>query len=601
MAGTGGGAYTGAELAALIRSLDRAEDNHLFAEDVVKTYPQFAAEYVRACPTRIDLGTAAKRAQEGEYTTDPTLAGLKADVQLMVSNCMAFNGKEGPYADIALRFEKYAMDKIDSFISHKTGGKRVSSLRLQAIPEKPRAQTKKKPPHDGAASAPVQVTVKDMVALVNALVRREDADTFEIDVGEKFPQLKESYDAVCPDKMNLRLMKERAHSGYYLEDTADIIGPTVADSLRRVRADIELIVNNCIRFNARVEEWIRLALSFQNFAHRRVDDFVLRHAPHLRGTAVGATRYAAQTPAPAQAAGGSDAITPASSQPTPPSADAKAVKRPREEAAAPVAQRAVKAGPRVEVRVDSTPAVCPTPLQPRMEVPPALRHRVVADHVRQSELPARLVGCSVPAADLAPHAPEAPSGSVVITPEMSVRAVMDSFIESMHAFYTAQRNRTDFNDPFKFSLKEEAAYVQVVKAIRGQFNRLFPSLLLYPAESAEVQERTAKEVAAATAATPPPPQDEVAWDAAAHCSYLVRFLLQFPQLAALACASDVTATPYPSAAGPAPGRRPPGVPASTPTLKITQDLLEVVKHVAVVCQELLLFIEAYEARLMADA
>lgn len=40
---------------------------------------------------------------------------------------------------------------------------------------------------------------------------------------------------------------------------------------------------------------MKLALSFRKFAHRKVDELVLRHAPVLKGTATGVDVYVKQT------------------------------------------------------------------------------------------------------------------------------------------------------------------------------------------------------------------------------------------------------------------------------------------------------------------
>lgn len=710
--------YAEEELAALIRALDRDEDSHLFAEDVLVTYPYLADSYTKVCPRRCDLATAARKALDDAYGHDLKLTDLKDDIHLMVSNCLRYNGSDGPLADIATRFEQFAMQQVDDFIASKTGGRRVSSLRLQMAagasgPSRhrsattPAAASATATAGGGARSAPASsssssssvaaaglqtphVSKRELVELVQSLIRREDAGAFVVDVAEAYPELKASYEAVCPNKMNLTMMKSRAQSGYYHQSSITttsakpppqpgsagvtttaaaavvVFADTVADSLPRLREDIEVVVANCIRFNAQVEAWVTMALSFQRFAHRKVDDFVLRHVPALRGTTTGAERYCVAPPPqqqPATATGpSSTTAAPVTSgaaeevshtgrleqhsgapSPSPQAQEGKelssssvtARKRARGET-----EPAMAVPPPVRVEADVVPTVQPTPLQPAISVPPALRRRVVEDHLHRGSLSLRLVGKVLPASELLPPPPPPPvcddagparseDGShlaaaasngdvpavcgssslphgekaeteeeeIVVPLTSSAEAVLRAFVGSVHAFFEAQQRRPDFIDPFSYGRHDEQLYHDVVEVWRAQFNRLFVHVLLYEKEAAEahawvaahVLTKSSTEAASSTSATPA----SMDWAAVVHYTYLVRFLVHFPQLASLCCAKlTATAPAGASSRGNTSG-------SGGSRLSISRDTLGVLQQVAKVTQELLHFIAAYEDRLVS--
>ncbi|EPY41375.1 hypothetical protein AGDE_02549 [Angomonas deanei] len=584
--------YPEEELVTLVRSLDRESDHHLFSEDVIQTYPQFKEAYLAMCPERSDLATAAEKAAAGAYSSDITLETLKRDIKLMVDNCIRFNGEGTPYAATARQFEKFAFKKVDDYISKKAGGKRASTMRLHA--------SRQDTPGEGSSSgttgragrhAPKEFTMKEAVELVKGLVRREDNGAFETDVAEAYPSLRESYQALCPTPMNLNMMKQRVIEGYYTQPP--LFGKTIASSLVALRDDIELIVHNCIRFNSKVETWVQLALSFQRFAHHRVDEYVVRHAPQLRGTTTGASHYVAVA-APKD-------ITPL---PTPTTSEATAATTPSltPSVAAPAVGAKKRARETVQVVADTVVSVSPTPLQPTLEVPPVLRRRVVRDHLQRDSLPVRLLGGEVTRGQLLPaegsetkpeegeaddkkkaqaHASEE---LVHITAELTVESLLHAFEESVKRFFHAQRTRQDFNDPFQFSVKEEETYLRILKVMREQFNILFPQILLYPVELADIGEWTARRAMKRIKKddkTESQSSDDTRWSETVHICYFVRFLLHFPQLAALACASKNTSQ----------GRQ-------AVSLTISKNVLEVVQQVTRVAQELLNFTADYEQRLL---
>jgi hypothetical protein len=674
--------YGEAEVAALIRTLDRKEDYHIFAEDVLKTYPYLAESYTKVCPRRCDLATATQKALEGVYSHDVKLTELKADIALMVSNCVAFNGPTSAYAETAAKFERFAVDQIDRFIVEHNGGRRPSRLRLPAasaeapsIPTpasgKKGAAVSKKEPSSAvtaiATAAPtattfVVPTTREVVQLVDSLNRREDGGAFSVDVAEAYPDLRESYQKVCPQPMNLVMMHQRAKEGYYTAATADaappLFGASVATSLTRLRDDVELLVHNCITFNAKVDSWVTLAMSFQAFAHRRIDDFVLRHATSLRGTRTGAQTYGtANADAHAVAAAAGDASAgamEASSRASTASANTTATLNGRQEAhkrergeghgggptAPSTATPPVTAPASVKVVGEVVPQVCPTPLQPELAIPVRLRRRLALEHLRHTQLPLRRVGVTVPLAELYPPPPPtttpaataaaspsaaakaveprekaAPASrqaqddgdvdagrevsspaSVTIDASCSVGHVVRQLQHAIERFFSAQRGRSDFVDAFAFSQREEQLYLSVLRVIHEQFEKTAEHLLLYEHESAELAEwtalralRTASEAQSAKAERDQPPyhlSDHL------HYLYLVRFLVQWPQLACLCCTSATPPTRSdPAAAGGTAARN---AAAAHGSLRISRDQLKIMAQVAVMTQEFLDFIERLE-------
>ncbi|KPA77689.1 hypothetical protein ABB37_07022 [Leptomonas pyrrhocoris] len=679
--------YGEEETAALIRALDRDEDHHIFAEDVVKTYPYLAESYTKVCPRRCDLATAAQKALEGAYSYDVKLTDLRADIALMVSNCVAYNGPTSAYAETAAKFERFALDQIDLFIVEHNGGRRLSRLRLPAAtaplqpPPTPGAPTKKTSASDkreasstektaaAAASATVTAfvvpTTREVVQLVDSLNRREDGGAFSVDVAEAYPDLRASYQKMCPHPMNLLLMHQRAKEGFYTASSssaAPLFGTSVAASFTRLREDVELLVRNCITFNAKVDSWVTLARGFHAFAHRRIDDFVLRHAASLRGTQTGAQVYLsatsgpdpATTPAAAVAASTSAAEVAAAAVPISTAARTsssggrhEARKRERAEerlsnnshsisttTAAASTSLATAPSP-VKVVGEVVPQVCPTPLQPGLVIPPRLRRRLALEHLHHAQLPLRRVGVSVPLAALYPALPksetkpdetdqaDAPSAEVgeehkepseedttlpasssssarcvSIDTSCSAAHVVQMLERSIDDFFSEQRRRPDFADTFAFSQREERLYRDVLRVIAELFEHTAPHLLLYERESAELAEWTALRALQSA-------DVDVAGRAAPrladhlHYLYLVRFLVQWPQLACLCCTSSTAPARSGSAVANGAGTRSSGAATTTAaqgSLRISRDQLKAMAQVALITQEFLNFIEKVEEK-----
>ncbi|KAK7197375.1 Bromodomain [Novymonas esmeraldas] len=651
--------YSEESVAALVRSLDRAEDHHIFAVDVLKTYPYLADAYTKVCPRRCDLATAAQKALDGAYSHDARLEGLRADVALMASNCVAFNGPTSDYAETAAAFERFALEQMDKFVLEHNGGRRVSRLRLPAVgvaQTHATAATAAAPaaatggaaavrgggggvagvaaPAAAAATtsvAAVTPTTREVVQLIDALHRREDGGAFAVDVAEAYPDLRESYRKACPQPMHLQLMRQRAKEGYYTTPATAVYGDSVATSLAKLRDDVQLLVRNCITFNAKVDSWVTLARGFQVFAHRRVDDFVLRHAAALRGTPTGAEVYPLRDAAPttasaASGAGGGggggdggaarDRVEPsrgAAAQDTDAVASSGTRKRERaEERITAIAAGGGAPPPPVQIVAEATPQVCPTPLQPALAIPPLLRRRLALDHTRRTRLPLRRVGATVSRDELYPPppaladasaAPPATAGgdagtpsapTVTIDHNCSAGHALMLLRESVVAFFAARRGGTDVANAFAYSVREEQLYLSVLDIVADKYRSTAAHLLLYESESAELQEWAALRAVASSrsvqpTAEPPGSVSEALADDL-HFLYLVRFLVQWPQLAALCCtmATPAEANTRRGAAGAAP--------SSSSSLRISRDRLKAVAQVTRITAEFLVFLETLDER-----
>ncbi|RNF26067.1 uncharacterized protein Tco025E_01696 [Trypanosoma conorhini] len=687
--------YPADEVVALVRSLDRPQDEGLFSKDVLLVYPHLAEEYTRVCPRRCDLATAAEKAASDAYSYDVKLTALRDDVELMVSNCLRFNGTEGVLADIANRFEAFAKAQIDAYVAKKTGGRRASSFRLSAAAgettrgkrqrEESRTASGASSPqqsqqprgggrgHPGPASGS-SVSSAEVVKLVESLNRREDKGAFAVDVATAYPELRQSYAAVCPVQMNLILARERAASGYYLglpqqaapaepqtqsrrrqlsaseASTSAVFGGTVAQSLVLLRNDVELMVSNCLRFNANAQAWVKLAKSFHSFAHKKIDDFVLRHAPALKGTKSGVDAYVREAEQPPSSQQKQESPSPLSQlrQPRPssiqdderagggtlPTAAAAAASTPVNEKkeAATVAAKLPPKPPAVTVVKYTTPTVVPTALQPVFATPDALRRRLVSDHLHRGTLRARLIRPASPPPPPAPvAAAAAASGDTggnndansnnnaeterqveeegdgdrnegtrlnsarhTFDPALSCRAVLRAFAASVQDFYRSQRERQDFTSPFEYPRQEEQLYMDCIALIEQQFEQLFLHTLLYDQEKADCYEWSAEKAVRRlvknNAAAPDTSSagGGFCWLGDVHLCYLVRLLQHFPQLMGLACATPAHSTTTTTT-------------SAKPALHLTEVAKGVIEKLARITEELLAFIAQYEQNVVTLA
>ncbi|RHW68321.1 Bromodomain [Trypanosoma brucei equiperdum] len=636
--------YPREEMVSLVRSLDRPQENGLFSQDVLLQYPELAESYTKVCPNRCDLATAADRAAKGAYGYDVQLTTLKEDIRLMVNNCILFNGAEGAYADAARTFEKFAMGKIDAYISQKVGGRRLSSFRVASVsvPEKHSTgkrgrdgESRERGPeavdNDSSRRQPGRgngiATSEDdsnrrsaeLIKLIDSLNRREDDDAFAVDVAEAYPELKSAYEAMCPLKMNLIIMKERAQNGYYLgqqhrrrrtgDDPTLYMGSSIAESLTSLRDDVELMVRNCVNFNAGVVEWERRAASFHHFAHKKIDDFVLRIDPSLRGTRTGVEVYVQEAKKMQQSQlkqkiegsersnrGDVGAPESVAQSISPPSHTTATPMNPPRKATIPGTARIPTLSAHVNVVNTVTPIVQPTALQPVFNTPSTLRRRLISDHLHRETLHARLIhrlendksGTNgVPEIDRSGDAPQ------MYEPALSCRAVLDAFIISVREFHKAQRESQDFVNPFMYAQQEENLYCDYVTLIKQQLERLFLHIVLYNREKAEMYDWAAAKAAQMAVAdasllpTAPAVSSHVSccWLDEAHLCYLVRFLQHLPQLLGLACAEVDTAKSDRT---------------GNAQLYLTTVEQGVVGKIAKITEELLSFIARYEEKITAS-
>lgn len=113
-------------IAQLCEKWNIREHEGLFAVDVAKTYPALMEEYTKLVPgPRMDLETMAIKAKNGVYRTneidvDPKTGEthaftlLKNDLNLMVNNCIRFNGADHLFGQRAKELLQIALRDIHS-------------------------------------------------------------------------------------------------------------------------------------------------------------------------------------------------------------------------------------------------------------------------------------------------------------------------------------------------------------------------------------------------------------------------------------------------------------------------------------------------------
>ena len=93
--------------------------------------------------------------------------------------------------------------------------------------------------------------------LIKSLDRDGDEHVFAYDVKEKFPELFPAYGEICPHRMDLQTMNNKV--AMYCD--AGQAGLTL------IEADVNLIADNCLRFNRAVPWWCEKAENFRKYAH----------------------------------------------------------------------------------------------------------------------------------------------------------------------------------------------------------------------------------------------------------------------------------------------------------------------------------------------
>ncbi|CUG90450.1 Hypothetical protein, putative [Bodo saltans] len=211
-------------LVQVLRGLSSSPDGVLFSQDVCVQYPHLAAEYKARFPHRIDLGTMAQRAKDGQYRKSAVAAGaatVVAEVHLMVNNCLAYNLGNAYLEDQAIRFRTQALAALDKHF---------------------------------------RTTGDALAHLLHLLSKTDDGSIFAKDVCEEFPDLAAQYKSMFPVRTDLGAMQKKAMSGSY-------------KTLRQVQTDLDVMVNNCLRFNGEATHLGRQARSFHSQARRSLEKY----------------------------------------------------------------------------------------------------------------------------------------------------------------------------------------------------------------------------------------------------------------------------------------------------------------------------------------
>jgi len=127
---TNGGRPTAVNLATTLERISRLDADHFFQQPVSDDYaPGYSA--VVAAP--MDFATMRRKQRRGAYGSWESLLG---DVQLIVSNCLLYNGEESVYSEAAKRLGAQAFEII---ASKRCVQKTSSRLPLSCPPHAPSA------------------------------------------------------------------------------------------------------------------------------------------------------------------------------------------------------------------------------------------------------------------------------------------------------------------------------------------------------------------------------------------------------------------------------------------------------------------------------
>lgn len=259
---------TGEALAHLLLLL--AEDEGaIFARDVCEEYPMLAEAYIAMCPERTDLAAMRKKA-----TTSPgykTLRHVMVDIDRMVANCKRFNGADTPLGQQADVFHAKAKSALEGYFSGMGGASAWLSISTpshalssaqsaalsasnrdgQSVSSTASAQAiRKRGRVEEIVASPPLLEPGVLLPLIRALERPQDQGIFSTDVVAAYPEIQQQYTRVCPHRMDLDRMKQKATSRQYR-------------SLNQVRDDVTLIAKNCQAYNGPEHPFSELARSFQ--------------------------------------------------------------------------------------------------------------------------------------------------------------------------------------------------------------------------------------------------------------------------------------------------------------------------------------------------
>ena len=532
-----------AQVVKFIQSLDRPEEKRLFSEDVAVTHPHILDAYSKVCPHRMDLHTMKEKAQRGGYyRLDDKYDGLVKDVDLMVRNCITFNHDDAVLCQAARNFHAFAKAAISRFVEQQ-----VASVAAGRV-----IGTSRGGVGGVSASQRQQASLKErskrIEQFVLSLNRVEDEKVFAQDVAVTHPYILEAYNSVCPQRMDLATMAKNARQGRY----------SSVGGFDLLETDLKLIVDNCCKFNGAESYLGQIAKNFSKFVQAELEKLRSQLAP--------------MAPAHSQP---DDEVVGGDGERT-----LKKVKLESERGEGKTTEN------HASLKVDEAFVVVPFPHQVAVAVPLGIRMFIIESHLKKTS-----ERCRLPA-------------------EIPVSKVLAAFVQHVTASLTKGDDRVSSSSVgvaswrsggcAKLPITLSSSYLQLVKevvdVITRNFNALFPRVLLYNAEKADVlafigqqQQGIASGNNAVTNSggmgdALREAMDSVPWVQIVGCRYLIRFLVHLPQMSSLIATAE--------AKGVAGGRG-----AEAVLVEVARRQVDVI---TVVVEDLLSFIDAGRDALLDD-
>lgn len=148
------------EIIKQVKNAARTADGKNLRAPVVELWPALAAAYEAKVPTPTDFATIEKNLRDNKY---PTMKEVKADIELLYTNCVLFNGPEHDITKAAQRASNALLAKIANIAPEPVPVPKKENKKAKAVTPavdytpKPRRQSK----GTAAESAPAQTFALD--------------------------------------------------------------------------------------------------------------------------------------------------------------------------------------------------------------------------------------------------------------------------------------------------------------------------------------------------------------------------------------------------------------------------------------------------------
>lgn len=229
-----GGGFS-AFLSLLWRKLVDLDESSIFLNEVTD---DIAKGYSKEIAKPMYLTLMKKKIARGEYKTVESFNG---DVDLIVDNCIQFNGEDD---DLAILAEEFKEKYYEYFENDPVVQERVTAIKNGTIAETPSASISRQTSNDAKGDALQDVLLEIWTQLVAF-------DTGAIFYEKVTNKMAPNYSNMIRRPMYLTLVKEKILRGEY----------------RRVEdfsADIKLILDNCKKYNGPESEYTKTARDLFN-------------------------------------------------------------------------------------------------------------------------------------------------------------------------------------------------------------------------------------------------------------------------------------------------------------------------------------------------